>query len=274
MNVLTSVWPSPFLTSVLPGWRVFSNVSSLLFIILSLQTKVLLNPHRDNRGVSENKSGQTAVKQMSERRRIRLIVLSTVRPLLGSCAHLTPTYVCTWFEFVATYTPGLVLNNGKMHPHKPSHRLPHLQSAHTGKKKTNHCSEAACWRAASQRSGRETHIQAESERQESPYIALRKSCVRTGSSFFGHGGFLWPTPRHWSPDISSTVGFWREDPSRLEGDCRGGGDGGPGRTCSSVSAAALPPSLPPPPTHPPLHSWYSLQRVAEACSRPFTGWQK
>lgn len=135
MNVLTSVWPSPCLTSVLPGWRVFSNISSLLFIILSLQTKVLLNPHRDNRGVSENKSGQTAVKQMSERRRIRLIVLSTVRPLLGSCAHLTPTYVCTWFEFVATYTPGLVLNNGKMHPHKPSHRLPHLQSAHTGKKK-------------------------------------------------------------------------------------------------------------------------------------------
>lgn len=201
MNVLTSVWPSPFLTSVLPGWRVFSNISSLLFIILSLQTKVLLNPHRDNRGVSENKSGQTAVKQMSERRRIRLIVLSTVRPLLGSCAHLTPTYICTWFEFVATYTPGLVLNNGKMHPHKPSHRLPHLQSTHTGKKKTNHCSEAACWRAASQRSGRETHIQAESERQESPYIALRKSCVRTGSSLFGHGGFLWPTPRLTFPPL-------------------------------------------------------------------------
>jgi len=26
--------------------------------------------------------------------------------------------------------------------------------------------------------------------QESPYIADRKSCVRAGSSLFGHGGFL------------------------------------------------------------------------------------
>ena len=25
--------------------------------------------------------------------------------------------------------------------------------------------------------------------QESPYIAYRKSCVRAGSSMFGHGGF-------------------------------------------------------------------------------------
>lgn len=30
---------------------------------------------------------------------------------------------------------GLVLNNGKMHPHEPSHRLPHLQSTHTREKK-------------------------------------------------------------------------------------------------------------------------------------------
>lgn len=95
----------------------------------------------------------------------------------------------------------LLLNNDKMRPHKHSHRLPHLQSAHAGKK-TSHCSEAACRRAASQRSGRERHIQGESERQESPYIAHRKSCVRTGSSLFGHGGFLVDTKN----DISSAVG--------------------------------------------------------------------
>lgn len=40
----------------------------------------------------------------------------------------------------------------------------------------------------------------ERERQESPYIAHRKSCVRAGSSFFGHGGFL----AGWKTDISST----------------------------------------------------------------------
>lgn len=110
-----------------------------------------------------------------------------------------------WLEFVATciILVGLLLNNDKMRPHKHSHRLPHLQSAHTGEKKTNHCSEAACRRAASQRSGRETHIRGESERQESPYIAHRKSCVRTGSSLFGHGGFLVDT----KTDISSSVGY-------------------------------------------------------------------
>lgn len=28
------------------------------------------------------------------------------------------------------------------------------------------------------------------EKQEGPYIAYRKSCVRAGNSMFGHGGFL------------------------------------------------------------------------------------
>lgn len=42
-----------------------------------------------------------------------------------------------WLKFVATriILVGLLLNNGKMRPHKHSHRLPHLQSAHTGEKK-------------------------------------------------------------------------------------------------------------------------------------------
>lgn len=181
---------------------------------------------------------------MSERRRIRLIALSTVRPLLGSSVHRAATYVCVWAEFVATATR-VVLDNGKMHPHKPSHRLPHLQSAHTGGKKKQ---QTTALRQLAE--GQPAKGVGESERQESPYIAHRKSCVRTGSSLFGHGGFL----VHSKTDISSTVGFWREYPSGLEGDCMGGGSGGPGRagpdwaglgrTCSAVSAAVLPPSLP------------------------------
>ena len=47
--------------------------------------------------------------------------------------------------------------------------------------------------------------------QESPYIAHRKSCVRAGSSFFGHGGFL----AGWKTDISSTG--WLLDRGSHEG---------------------------------------------------------
>lgn len=154
MNLLshTAASPSSFMTSVLPGWRGF-NILSLLFIILSSPVKVLPNPQTDNRGVSENKSGQTAVqaaaaaaaaspaqpwsyvhaaplaaalkhiywlvKQMTEKRRIRLIALSTVRLLLGSSVHHTSAKGHMWLKFVATciILVGLLLNNGKMHPH-------------------------------------------------------------------------------------------------------------------------------------------------------------
>lgn len=91
----------------------------------------------------------------------------------------------------------MVLNNGKMHPHKPSHRLPHLQSAHMGKE----IQQTTALRQLAE--GQPAKGVGESERQESPYIAHRKSCVRTGSSLFGHGGFLVDS----KTDISSTVGF-------------------------------------------------------------------
>ena len=96
----------------------------------------------------------------------------------------------------------LLLNNGKCIHTSPRTDF-HTSRAHTRGRKTNHCSEEVSPKADSQRSGRETHIQGESERQEGPYIVHRKSCVRTGSSLFGHGGFLLDS----KTDISSTVGL-------------------------------------------------------------------
>lgn len=95
-----------------------------------------------------------------------------------------------------------------MHTHVRRHTNSHSKRARGGKKRA--CIEAARRRAACQKSGRERDRQRERERekkegerrreQEGPYIAHRKSCVRAGSSIFGHGGFL----ASWKTDISST----------------------------------------------------------------------
>lgn len=84
-----------------------------------------------------------------------------------------------------------------MHAHTHSHTNTPSKRAR-GEKKD--CTEAACRRAACQKSGRERYIDREREReqqgrekarrQESPYIAHRKSCVRAGRTLFGHGDFL------------------------------------------------------------------------------------
>lgn len=92
-----------------------------------------------------------------------------------------------------------------------------------------------------QRGSGRTRGKRERERQESPYIAHRKSCVREGSSFFGHGGFL----AGWKTDISSTGLLlergsdegWRGAAGVVVGEVVGQQSTGLG---SPVSAAALP----------------------------------
>lgn len=78
------------------------------------------------------------VKQMSQKTRIRLIVLSTVRPLLGSSEHRASTYGLMWVKFVATC---VLLWSGccwimTKCVHTNTHTVFHTSRAHMRGKKT------------------------------------------------------------------------------------------------------------------------------------------